>query len=399
MRLTELLQFALGSLRAYPLRSGLTALGIAIGIAAVVLLTSIGEGVHRFVLAEFTQFGTHLLAVNPGRIQTHGVSPGVFGTTRPLSLDDAEALRRARHVRAVMPSIQGNARVEAGARARNTTILGVGPALPEVWRLGVQLGRFLPDDDPRTARAFVVLGQKVKSELFADRNPLGDYVRVGGYRYRVIGVMEPKGQILGFDLDDTVFIPAARALELFNREGLMEIDVLYTPTASLPEVVESVRQVLIERHGREDFTIVTQEQMLDVLGSVLNVLTFAVGALGGISLLVGGIGVLTIMTIAVSERTAEVGLLRALGARQPQILALFLGEAVVLAVLGGFAGLALGIAGAGLLRLAVPALPVYTSWAYALAALALSAVVGLAAGVFPARRAARLDPVEALRAE
>ncbi len=211
--------------------------------------------------------------------------------------------------------------------------------------------------------------------------------------------MESKGTVLGFDLDDTVYIPAARALELFNRESLMEIDVLYDDDASEADVVAGVRHVLTARHGREDFTITTQQQMLDVLGSVLDVLTLAVGVLGGISLLVGAVGVLTIMLIAVRERTAEVGLLRALGARRRQVLLLFLAEATALAAVGGLAGLLLGVGGAWLLHAALPALPVHTPWSFALLAEGLAVGIGLAAGVVPAYRAAELDPVEALRAE
>jgi putative ABC transport system permease protein len=396
----DLLRLAAGALRAHPWRSFLTTLGIAVGIASVVLLTSIGEGVHRFVLSEFTQFGTHLIAVQPGRTTTHGVPGGIFGTIRPLTIDDAEALRRVPHVLATVPVIQGNAEVKAGRRSRRTTVYGVGPDFSEVFRFGMASGRFLPrEDDPHAARAFAVLGPRLRQELFGASNPLGKAIRVGGDRYRVIGVVEPKGQILGFDIDDAVHIPASRALELFDREGLMEIDVLFSPEASAEQVVAALRRVLITRHGREDFTIITQQQMLDILGSVLGVLTFAVGALGSISLLVGGVGILTMMTITVTERTAEIGLLRALGARRGEVLGLFLAEATALAAAGGLAGLALGAGGARALAVLVPALPVHTPWSFAALAEALAAAIGLAAGVMPARRAARMDPVEALRAE
>lgn len=388
-----------GALRAARLRSALTALGIAVGIAAVVLLTSIGEGVHRYVLAEFTQFGTTLVAINPGRTTTHGASMGVFGTERPLTLQDAESLEHLSFVEAVVPFVQGNAEVEAGHRRRRTTVYGAGAQMPEAFRMKVKSGVFLPPDEPTAARALAVLGSKLRHELFGYRNPLGQRITIGGSRYRIIGVMEPKGQVLGFDLDDTVYIPAARALELFNRDTLFEIDVMYRSGTRVERVVEGIKRTLIARHGREDFTVTTQEQMLDVLGSVLDVLTFAVGAIGGISLLVGAIGIVTIMTIAVNERTGEIGLIRALGARQSQVLALFLGEAVVLAAVGGLAGLALGVGVAHLLHAGLPALPVHTPMRYVVMAEALATVIGLAAGVLPARRAARLDPVEALRAE
>jgi putative ABC transport system permease protein len=205
--------------------------------------------------------------------------------------------------------------------------------------------------------------------------------------------------VLGFDLDDTVYIPAARALTLFNRNTLMEVDVMYEEDAPVQKVVDGISKTLEARHGRDDVTITTQQQMLDVLGSVLNVLTFAVGAIGGISLLVGAIGIITIMTIAINERTSEIGLLRALGAKQSQVLSLFLGEAIVLAAVGGMSGLVLGIGIAQLLHLALPALPVHTPLLYVVLAEGVAVVIGLAAGVLPAQRAARLDPVEALRSE
>ena len=399
MLLRDFLSLTGGSLIAHRLRTFLTTLGIAVGIAAVMLLTSIGEGVHQFVLSEFTQFGTTIVGINPGRTTTHGASTGVFGTVRPLTIEDTEALKRLPFARAVVPFVQGNAEVEAGNRRRRTTVYGAGPEMPEAFSMHVQSGRFLPHDDPTAPRALAVLGSKLRQELFGDRNPLGQRIRVGGNRYRVIGVMEPKGTVLGFDLDDTVYIPAARGLELFNRDSLFEIDLLYKKTVKADTVVAGIKKLLIARHGREDFTVTTQEQMLDVLGSILNILTFAVGAIGGISLLVGAIGIVTIMTIAVNERTSEIGLIRALGARRSQVLSLFLGEAIVLAAVGGIAGLLLGVGIANLLHLALPALPVHTPWFFVVTAEAVAVLIGLAAGVLPAQRAARLDPVEALRAE
>lgn len=387
------------SLLAHKLRSFLTMLGISVGIAAVVLLTSIGEGIHQFVLNEFTQFGTTLVAVNPGKTTTHGMTMGVFGAERPLSIEDAEALKRLPFAKSVVGIVQGNAEVEGNSRSRRTTVYGTGSDFPQAFSMPVQLGRFLPEDDPIAPRAFAVLGSRVKQELFGNKNPLGERIRISGFRYRVIGVMQSKGQVLGFDLDDTVYIPLARGLELFNREGLMEIDVMYTEGSNIDKVVDGIKQLLTTRHGREDFSITTQQQMLDVLGSILNVLTFAVGAIGGISLLVGAIGIITIMTISVSERKSEIGLIRALGARHNQVLALFLGEAVVLSAVGGVAGLVFGIGIAQLLMAVIPALPVYTPWTFVALAESIAIIIGLAAGVIPAQRAARLDPVEALRTE
>jgi len=370
-----------------------------VGVAAVVLLTSIGEGVRRFVLAEFTQFGTNIVSVTPGTAQTMGGSIGVFGTVRPLTIDDAEALRRVPYATASVPVVQGNAEVEGNGRKRRVTVYGTGHEFADAFRFEVAMGRYLPPDDPRAPRSFAVLGSKMAREIFGDASALGASVRVGSERYRVIGVMKPKGTMIGFDLDDTVYIPAGRALELFDRESLFEVDVLYEESAPVNEVVEGIRRLMLDRHGDEDITITTQQQMLDTLGSVLDVLSFAVAALGSISLLVGAVGIFTIMTIAVRERTSEVGLLRALGAEREQVLALFLVEAVVLSLLGGLAGLAFGAGVAWLLGETVRQLPVSFSPLFVGLALGLSTVIGLLAGILPALNAARLDPVEALRAE
>lgn len=395
----DFLRYALRSATASRMRSGLTALGIAVGIASVVLLTSIGEGIHRYVLSEFTQFGTNLIGVSPGKSTTFGISGAIINTVRPLTLNDAGALARLPMVEAVVPMVQGNAAIEHGKRTRRTAVYGVGPEMPRVWQMSVALGRFLPREDPRLARPFAVLGSKMRKELFGNDNPLGRRIRIGGERFRVIGVMAPKGQMLGFDLDDAAYIPTRKAMALFNRDSLMEVDLLYTPGADSASIAERIKQVLSRRHGNEDFTIVTQDQMLDTLGSVLDILTLAVAALGGISLFVGGVGILTIMTISVNERTGEVGLLRAIGARRRQILLLFLGEAVALSGLGGLAGLLLGAGGAWLLGTLLPALPTHTPWSFVLLAEAAAISIGLLSGVAPALRAARLDPVAALRDE
>jgi putative ABC transport system permease protein len=394
--------FTLGALRARRGRSLLTLLGIAIGVAAVVLLTAIGEGVHRFVLAEFTQFGSNLIGIAPGKTSTLGMSGAVVSNIRPLALADAQALARLPGITAVVPTVQGNAAVEAtvdgGSRTRRSMVLGVGSQVPLVWQMRPAIGRFLPSEEAG-ARAFAVLGATLRRELFGAASPLGARIRIGGEPYRVIGVMEPKGQMLGFDLDDTVFIPVERALAMFDRTSLMEIDLIYGGGQDGDAVAARAKALLKLRHGAEDFTITTQDQMLEVLGSVLDVLTAAVGALGGISLAVGGIGILTIMTIAVRERRREIGLLRALGAAQGQILMLFLGEAVLLASLGGLAGLVVGGAGAWLIGTAVPALPTRIAWDFVLLAEVTAALIGLGAGVLPALAAARLDPVDALRDE
>ncbi len=400
MLISDTVRYALYAITSHRLRSFLTLLGIAVGIAAVILLTSIGEGVHRYVLAEFSQFGTNVIGISPGKVKTGGQPPsGIPTTARLLTMEDAGALKRLPQVTGSTPVVWGNSEVETNGRLRRTTVYGVDADFQRVFSSSVRIGNFLPPDAATNARAFVVLGSKLRQELFGQDNPLGARVRIAGLHFRVIGVMAPKGQFLGIDLDDTAFIPAGRALEIYNRDGLMEIHVSYAEGVSSATVASAVRERLKLRHGREDFTIVTQEDMLKTLSSILNVLTMAVGALGGISLLVGGVGIVTIMTIAVSERAHEIGLMVALGARQGTILWLFLGESVLLAALGGLMGLLLGVGLAQALRLIIPELPVHTPWNFALAAEIMAATIGLLAGVLPARHAARLDPIEALRAE
>ncbi len=399
MSARELLKLAGGAIAAHRLRSGLTVLGIVIGIASVILLTSLGEGTRRYILEEFSQFGTNLIAINKGKTATSGMPGAIGGTVRKLTIEDAEALRRVRGVEKLVPVTFGSARVEAGERGRDVIIYGVTSDVPDVWRFRVRQGRFLPPGDPRRGAPLAVLGPKLKQEIFGDGNPLGEHVRIGGARFLVVGVMEPKGQFLGFDMDDTAYVPVASAQALFHRDELTEIDVLFSREVSPERVKQGLRRVLMDRHGEEDFTITTQTEMLDVLGRVLSVVSLAVGGIAAISLLVGAIGILTMMWISVGERTGEIGLVRAIGATRRQVLQLFLVEAALLSAAGGAIGVAAGLGIGGLLRVASPGLPLHTAPVFVVAALAVSLLVGLLSGVLPARRAAVLDPLEALRAE
>lgn len=397
--MTELLPLALGALRSHRLRSFLSMLGIAIGVAAVILLTSIGEGTRAYIVAQSTQFGTNILGINPGKTKTLGI-PGVLGgTTRKLTIDDAEALRRIPGVETVVPFAMGSARVAAGERGRSVPVFGATPEIATLYRFGARQGSFWPAGDPRRGGPYTVLGPKLARELFGEASPLGEWVRIAGGRFRVVGVMEPKGQMMGFDIDDVAYVPVASAMTLFNLDELFEIDLIYSRAGDARRVEEAVRALLTERHGEEDFTVTSQEAMLEVFGNVMDVITMAIGAIAGISLLVGATGILTMMWIAVGERTSEIGLVRSLGATRGQVQRLFLLEAAALSTLGGAFGVALGLGGGAALRLAVPGLPVETPLLFVAAGLAVSLATGLVAGVAPARRAAALDPGEALRAE
>jgi putative ABC transport system permease protein len=394
------LRFALEAIAGHRLRSALSALGIAIGVTAVILLTSLGEGTRAYVIAQFTQFGTNLIAINPGKVETLGI-PGVLGgTTRKLDIEDAEALRQVSGVERIVPFVMGQARVEFGSRGRSVYIFGVTHEAPAAWRFPVGQGSFIPEMDPRRQGSQAVLGPVLARELFGDVAPLGERVRIGGRSFLVIGLMSSKGQMVGFDLDDAAYVPVATAMSMLNVDELNEIDVLATTTAGVSSVVEGVRRVLLERHrNHEDFTITTQAEMLETSGRVIGMITVAVTAIAGISLLVGAIGILTIMWISVHERTGEVGLLRALGVTPSGVAQVFLIEATLIAVFGGLMGIAGGLGIGALIRLLFPSLPFEPSPPAIVAALVMSLLVGLSSGYLPARRAAGLDPVEALRAE
>jgi putative ABC transport system permease protein len=400
MTLWDVIALAGRALLAHRLRSILSMLGIAIGVGSVIVLTSIGEGTRQYVLKQFSQFGTNLIAIHPGKAKTSGVPGMLGGTTHHLTLEDALALERIPGVDGVVPLAFGLARVEAGERGRSVMVYGVTPDIQTVWRFRTRQGRFWRGGDPRRGETETVLGPKLARELFGEANPLGRFVRAGGQRLRVVGVMEPKGMLLGFDLDDSAYLPVATALDLFNQIELGEVDVSYAHADVSERVAADVRRVLMERHdGEEDFTLTSQEAMLEVSGNIMRVITMAVGAIAGISLLVGAIGILTMMWIAVGERRGEIGLVRAMGASQRQVRTVFLCEAAAIALAGGLAGIAGGLGLCALLGVVMPGLPVETPLGFMGAAVATSLVTGLVSGVLPARRAAELDPIEALRAE
>ena len=396
----ELLRLAFGAVLGHRLRSALTMLGILIGIASVILLTSIGEGTRRYVMAELLQFGTDVIFIRAGRITTSGPPTTILSTVRKLSIEDAEALRRVAGVLRSVPLFVGNARVEARGRGRSVFVIGVTADAPQAWKVSVGLGRFLPASDPRRGAPITVLGPRTKQELFGEANALGEHVRIGGQRFLVVGVMAPKGTVLGLDLDDRAYIPVATAQQLFNRDELTEIHVQFATSAGVASVSDGITKALMARHrGEEDFTLISQTDMLGVFERILGIVSVGVTAIGGISLVVGAIGILTMMWISVNERTAEIGVARALGATPNQVLRLFLIEASLLSLAGGALGVATGMCVARALQLALPGLPVHTRPGYVAASLAMSLAVGLVSGVLPARRAAALDPVEALRAE
>jgi len=326
--------------------------------------------------------------------------PGTLSSHNKLTLDDARALSRLPGVNAAVPFAMGSAAVKYGNRTRRVYVYGVSSDATQVLSMGVSIGQFLPEMDFDRGAAVLVLGPKLKRELFGDETPLGAAVRVAESRFRVIGVVESKGRMLGFDLDDSAYIPIANAMRIFNRPEVDEIDLIAASNDDIDPVVDRMRALLIDRHdGQEDFTITTQREAQATVNNILNIITGVVTAIAAISLLVGAIGILTIMWIVVQERIGEIGLVKALGARRHQILLWYLSEAAVTALVGGVAGLAVGLGGATLLAAVVPGLAVSVQPMIVGAAVVTALLVGLTAGVVPAQRAARLNPVEALRAE
>ncbi|HQR45113.1 MAG TPA: ABC transporter permease [Thermoanaerobaculia bacterium] len=398
MKGEDLVRFALGGLRGHPLRAGLSLLGVAIGVASVIVLTSLGQGARDYVTGEFASLGTNLLIVLPGKTTTTGMLPAIGGTTHDLTLADAEAIRRGvRAVRYVAPIGIGTAPVRYGSRSRDATVFGTTWEMEPVRRFHVAFGRYLPSGEAERAQSVCVLGARIRTELFGAANPVGEVLRVGDERFRVIGVMAPRGQGLGFNFDEVVHVPIARNMKMFNRRSIFRMLVEVSSRDEMEAVKESIVRLVKERHeGEEDITVLTQDALLSTFGKILDVLTAALSGIAAISLSVAGILIMNVMLVSVSERTREIGLLKAVGAGSGQVLSVFLAEAALLSTAGGVAGLAVGI---GAARLVSAASPGFTAsappWAVA-AALVVSAGVGLAFGALPARRAARLDPVAAL---
>jgi putative ABC transport system permease protein len=397
--MTDLLALAVSAVSANKLRSFLSTLGIAIGVGSVVLLTSIGEGTRQFMIAQFTQFGTNLINITPGKSETVGI-PGILGgTTHPLTLEDAMAVARLPMVDAVVPLALSSARVEAGERGRSVFVYGCTAAVPEVLKFAIRQGSFWPDTDPRQGGQTAVLGPKLKRELFGERNALGGFVRIAGTRFRVVGILESKGQMAGFDLDDAAYVPIATAMKIFNLAEVSEIDLTILPAYTPKQAEEAIRALMIERHGEDDITVMSQQAMLETFDNVMGIITAGIGAIAAISILVGAVGILTMMWIAVGERTGEIGLMRSIGATRRQVHVIFLAEAGALSTLGGAIGLVGALGVCQLLRDLVPGMPVRTPLTFAVLAIVVSLLTGVLSGVLPARRAARLDPIESLRAE
>lgn len=398
MRLLDVLNWVHISIVSQRKRAFLTFLGFAVGIIAVVLMNAIGQSLKLYVLEEFTQFGSNIITINPGKTETFGVG-GLLNTVRPLSLEDSIDLRNLHDINYTVPVIAGTAKVKADKKFRYTDVIGVNHMASNAWKLPVASGTFLPSDNELRPRSLAVLGSKVKQSLFGHSQAINQFIHIGGQRFRIVGVLAEKGQFVGQDLDEMVYIPTAVAMQLFNRESLMEIDVFYKENIASENIAKKISQRLIARHGREDFTLITQDDMLASLDNILSIIKIAGSALGLISLFVGSVGIATIMLITVQERTREIGLLRAIGCTSVQISYLFLFEAMTIAVISSLIGCGLVLMILFIVKIFFPTIPIeINAWLF-LITVVFSALIGLLSGLYPALQAAKLTPIDALRSE
>jgi putative ABC transport system permease protein len=420
MNLMASLEVAFRALATNKMRSGLTMLGIIIGISAVIILISFGQGVQAMVAEQMQSVGSNLLFVMPGELEESNSSMKSnflrSAKISTLTLGDAEALANPANVpslTAVAPEFVGAGSLVYGNSNTQATVSGVTPDYSAVTDFYPVLGRFIEDNDLRTNARVAVLGQTVLEELFTQAiNPIGQIVKINRVPFRVIGVMEEKGGTAFSDEDDVVFIPLTTAqTRLFGARhvsGDYSVSVIYATAVDesrMDAARGQVRQVLRQRHGlvystdKDDFTVLTQEDVASVLGSLTAVLTAFLGLIAAVSLLVGGIGIMNIMLVSVTERTREIGLRKAVGAKRRDVLAQFLIEAVVLSLIGGLVGIAIGVTGTLAASGMIEDLRTYISPTTILLATSFSIIVGLFFGIYPAMRAARLNPIDALRYE
>jgi len=398
MKITDIFLFSFKASSGHSTRTSLMLLAMAIGVASVILLTSLGEGAKQYVTREFSSLGTHLLIVLPGRFETTGGPPPLLGQNpRDLTLEDALALTRSSHIKYVAPLTIGSAPVSFRERNREVLIMGSTPNIFEIRQLATAQGEFLPSGDPTRGAAVCVIGYRLKKELFGNERPLGEWIRIGDRRFRIIGVLAKKGQSLGMDMGDVVILPVASAQALFNTSTLFRILVQAKGHESIPKAKESIINIIRSRHDNEDdITVITQDALLSTFDRILTALTLSIAGVAAISLLVAGILIMNVMLIAVSQRRSEIGLLKSIGARSSQIHNLFLVESALLSLTGAIIGVTISFIAIWIFKRMVPGFPVMVPLWGLCSAVGIAISAGLVFGVLPARRASMLDPVEAL---
>ncbi len=399
MRLTDTLRFARDAATGTPMRTTLSVLAMSIGVAAVVLLTALGDGARRYVVGQFSSLGTNLVIVLPGRSGTGGFNPAnaITSTPRDLTIDDAGSLRRLASVRRVAPLAVGTSEMAFGGRLREVMVAGSTAEFIPIRNFELAQGKGLPDEDWNRGSPVAVIGAKLRDELFGVTPALGQLIRIGDRRLRVIGILKPTGQGLGMNTDELVIVPVALAQAMFNSNTLFRILIEANNRDAIPAAKDAALNALKLRHrGEEDVTVITQDAVLATFDKLLGALTLAVAGIAAISLAVAGILVMNVMLVAVTQRTGEIGLLKALGASGRTIRLAFLTEAAMLSAVGALVGYGLGQLGAFVLRQVFPVFPAYPPGWAVIAGLSTAIGTGLLFGVMPARRAAQMDPVQAL---
>ena len=399
LRLIDLLNFSFQALARQRFRSGMALLSVCIGVTAVLLLTALGEGARGYVMHEFSVLGSDVLVMFPGKNETTGGMPPVLGTSqREVTLEDAAQLKqRIVAIKDMAPMVVGNTDVGYGGRARTVMILGTNHLFIPVRKLELDSGRNLSVADFRAASDECIIGTKLKAALFGNANALGEWVRIGAYRFRVVGILNGDTDSFGFDLGDVAIIPVAAAQQLFNVHGLFRLLIQVKPEYSLHSTITRVEEVMRQLHNADDVTVNSPDAMLESFGKLLGIITMGIAALGMISLMVAGILIMNITLINVSQRTQEIGLLKALGASSQQVQAIFLTESILLVGFGTLTGIVVGEVLVFVGRAAMPSMPFVTPWW----ALLFTVVVSLASGVMfawrPARKSSTLSPVLALQ--
>lgn len=398
MNWIDRLNLAFGAITANRVRLLLILAATATGVAAVILLTSLGNGARQFVINQFSSLGTNLVIILPGRAETTGGPPPMMGITeRDLTLDDALALRRTSGVDELAPVVVGSGPVSRGSKSRDTPIVGTTADLQQIRTLEVSQGKFIATPDPRRAIATAVLGHTLKQELFGNQAAVGEWIRIEDRRFRVVGVLAEQGNSFDLDWNEIVVVPVATAQQLFDTQAIFRILISQRVGIDVEAFKDRLHKAIAQRHdGDDDITVLTQDSLLKTFNRIFSALTLALGGIAAISLIVAGVLIMNVMLVSVSQRTAEVGLLKALGAPSNQILKLFLTEAFLLSISGAIVGLGFGLGGSWVIRELYPAVPAYAPvWAI-FGGVIIALVSGILFGWLPARRAAQLDPVLAL---
>jgi len=401
MDVIEILKMSRTTILINRTRSFLTVLGVVIGVTAVILMVSIGEGARKYIRDEFMGLGSNILVVVPGKTSSEGGPHMGTSAVRKLVYGDAELIkRRSRYIESSIPVVVGTSLIKYRSKSRYTYVEGVSEEFFRVRNLEVDSGRFFSGTDIEAGRRVCVIGRTVKKEILGDVNPLGRLITIGESKFRIIGLMAPKGVTLGFDFDDLVFIPVTTAMELFDTDSLFNITVKVRSEKAIPRAKEDIKRTLLKKHaGEEDFTILSQDEMLSVMEKILKIMTAVLAGIASISLLVGGVGIMNIMLVSVRERTREIGLRKAIGAKNRDILFQFLAEAVMLSLVGGIMGILIGVVLTWLIPVFVSYLPTRLSGWSVVMAFSFSVFVGIFFGVYPAKKASALDPIIALRYE